>query len=308
MIFAVYFPLLLPLLAVPVVRWVGGRLEPVVASWLVLVVAFVLASCSTLALGLLMFAGLSTVGEFARLGHWSPLVLRELDAVHLPVDVGASLLFVVFVGYGVVVGVRRGRALVVAHRMARQDAASGELVVVSDDRPLAHALPGRPGRIVVSTSMLAVLGPDERRALLAHERSHLAHSHHLFVAAVDVLAAVNPLLRVLASTIRYTTERWADEDAAGDVGDRSVVARAVGRAALASKANPVTRAGIALAVTTGPVPRRVAALLEVVPVRRAWSVTGCAVIACCPVFGSVVFLLDAVTDLHRVVELAQYVR
>ncbi|HEX3783180.1 MAG TPA: M56 family metallopeptidase [Pseudonocardiaceae bacterium] len=310
MIVAVYLPLILPALVVPLVRLVCWRLPPALASWLVALTSLVLAGCASAALALLMFAALTGVGIFAHLGHWSPAVFRQLDAVHLPIDIAAGLALVVLLVNMARLAIGRVRALRTTHRMARSG--DSELMVVEDDHPLAHALPGRPGRIVVSTSMLAVLGPAERRALLAHERAHLANAHHLFVGAVDVLAGLNPLLRPLTRAIRYTTERWADEVAAGEVGDRSVVAQAVAKAALASKANPIDN-GVALAATTGPVPRRVAALLTAPPVRRLWSIvtspTGLvAAVACGLLLGSVLASLDAVTDLHRVVELAQYAR
>lgn len=311
MIFAVYLPIILPAFAVPMVRWIAGRLHPELASWLVLAAAIVLATCATVALGLLMLAALSVMGLFARLGHWRPAEVRHLDAVHMPIDLAASVLLLVFAVMAVSAAVSRIRALADAYRMARQCPDGSELMVLEDERPLAHALPGRPGRIVVSTTMLATLAPAERKALLAHERAHLNGRHHLFVAVVEVLAAANPLLRPLTDVIQFTTERWADEVAAGKVGDRSVVARAVGKAALAGKANADSaRRGIALAATAGPVPRRVAALLTAPPSNRLrtvmLSLTGvCAVLACMLVIGSVWFSLDAMTDMHRVLEIAQ---
>ncbi|HEX5401673.1 MAG TPA: M56 family metallopeptidase [Pseudonocardiaceae bacterium] len=306
MIFAVYLPLVMPALAVPMVRWVAARLHPMLASWLVLIASLVLATCATVALGLLMLAAMSVMSVFARLGHWSPREVRHLDAVHLPIDLSASVLLMVFAVMAVAAAVSRIRALTEAHRMARECPHGSELMVLVDERPLAHALPGRPGRIVVSTSMLATLAPAERRALLAHERAHLAGAHHLFVAVVDVLAAANPLLRPLTNVIRYTTERWADEVAAGHVGDRSVVARAVGKAALAGRGHHA-RPSIALAATAGPVPRRVAALLSTPPVYRLLSPAGVfAILAFTLVTGSVWFSLDAATDLHRVLEIAQH--
>jgi beta-lactamase regulating signal transducer with metallopeptidase domain len=197
------------------------------------------------------------------------------------------------------------RALADAHRTARDCVADSELLVLRDDRPIAHALPGRPGRIVVSTAMLAALSPAERRALLAHERAHLSAHHHLFVAAVDVFAAANPVLRPLATTIRFTTERWADEAAARHVGDRSIAAHAVGKAALAGR--DLLRPRIALAATTGPVPRRVAALLSD-PARRPHPITlACMAVAFGLLTGSVFFALDAAIDLHRVLEIAQVI-
>lgn len=308
MIFVVYLPLILPALVVPLVRWVSGRLHPAWASWLILASALVLAASATLALGLLMFAALSVMTVFARFGHWSPTIVRHLDAVHLPIDLAASVLLTVFGVLSVSAGVTRIRALTEARQLASRG--RGELIVVEDDRPIAHALPGRPGRIVVSTSMLASLAPAERRALLAHERAHLAGGHHLFVAVVDVLAVANPLLRPLTAVIRFTTERWADEVAAGQVGDRSVVAMAIGKAALAGRAEPA-RSGVALAATAGPVPRRVAALLTAPPVRRMSSVLlspvgACAVLAFGLVGGSAWFSLDAMGDMHRVLEMAQH--
>jgi beta-lactamase regulating signal transducer with metallopeptidase domain len=158
----------------------------------------------------------------------------------------------------------------------------------------------------VSTGMLGGLAPAERRALLAHERAHLTNSHHLFVAAVDVLAAVNPLLRPLTSVVRYTTERWADESAADVVGDRRIVARAVGKAALAGRVQP--RSAVVLAATTGPVPRRVGALLAARPGPGGIvSVTGlCAAVACVLVATSLLSSVEAMADLHHAAELAQY--
>src|SRR5713101_857029 len=76
-----------------------------------------------------------------------------------------------------------------------------------------------------------------------------------------------------ARAVEYTVERWADERAATVVGDRRLVAQAIGRAALAAKANRPRRAtpdalGAVFSGTrtraharAGPVPRRVCALI-----------------------------------------------
>ncbi|HEY3610516.1 MAG TPA: M56 family metallopeptidase [Pseudonocardiaceae bacterium] len=302
MIVSIYLPLVLPVLVVPMVRWLCGRLHPALASWLAVVSGLVLCFCAFVVLGLLTFVSLSTLSVFARFGHWSPTALQELDLVHQPIDLAAGALLAVFLTTGIVAACGRLRALAGAYRAARRCRDGGELTVVVDDRPLAHALPGRPGRIVVSTSMLAVLTPAQRRALLAHEQAHLDRRHHLFVAVIDVLAAANPLLRPLAGTIRFTTERWADEIAAGRVGDRTVVAQAVGRAALAGR----TPSGgtVAMAATAGPVPRRVTALLTAPPVARLWSVLLSPVglftlVVLGLVVGSAMFSADAAYDLRR---------
>jgi hypothetical protein len=301
MIVSIYLPLVLPALVVPMVRWLCARLHPALASWLAVISGVVLCCCAFVVLALLMFVSLSTLSVLARFGHWSPTTLRQLDLVNLPVDLAAGALLTVFATTGIVVARRRLRALASAYRAARGCRDGGELTVVVDERPLAHALPGRPGRIVVSTSMLAALTPAERRALLAHERAHLDRRHHLFVAVIDVLAAANPLLRPLAGTIRFTTERWADEIAAGQVGDRALVARAVGRAALAGRPSG---GAVAMAATAGPVPRRVTALLTVPPVVRLWSVLLSPVgvftlVVLGLLVGSAMFSADAAYDLRR---------
>jgi hypothetical protein len=320
MIVAVYLPLVLPLLAVPLVRWLAARLHPAVSTWFLVLSVILLGTSAMVALALLMFAALSVVSLFARLGHWSPAVVRHHHVVHLLADVPASVFVVVLSAAAVGAGVRRWRAIRAAHTAAALDPAGSELMVVEDDRPLAHALPGRPGRIVVSTSMLATLGPAERRALLAHERAHLAWRHHRFVAIVDVLAAANPILRPLVPVIRYTTERWADEIAARQVGDRAVVARAVGIAALAGNAEPDPfepeigsrrrRPGSGSALAGGgPIPRRVAALLGDPP-RRALTLLASPIgLAAVLVIGlsisSIVFAFAAAIDLHTALEQAQ---
>jgi hypothetical protein len=70
--------------------------------------------------------------------------------------------------------------------------------------------------------------------VLAHERAHLARRHHRLTTAAAAAAAVNPLLIPVRRAVEFLVERWADEDAAADVGDRDLTARAVARAALAA--------------------------------------------------------------------------
>jgi beta-lactamase regulating signal transducer with metallopeptidase domain len=143
------------------------------------------------------------------------------------------------------------------------------LVVVEDEQPDAYALPGLGGRVVVSTAMLRALPSDERRVLLAHEAAHLAHRHHLWVQVAFVAAAANPLLRPAARAVRAGVERWADEIAAAEVGDRALTARALARAGLA-RTNGRRRVGrpLALGGADGAVVDRARALLAGPPPRR----------------------------------------
>lgn len=143
------------------------------------------------------------------------------------------------------------------------------LEVLDVETPLAYAVPGEPGRVVVSTGMLGALDAQERRALLAHEWSHLDHGHHRYLRIAGWAGAAVPVLRPLEAQLRYATERWADEDAVVAVGDRRVVARAIARAALAG--SPVPAPGV-LAMAGIGVTARVEALVSEAPASRLTAV------------------------------------
>ncbi|MCK9903529.1 peptidase M48 [Parafrankia colletiae] len=111
-----------------------------------------------------------------------------------------------------------------------------EIVVLPDGRADAFALPGLPGRIVVTEGMLTAVGAGRQQALFAHERAHLTGRHHLFAFAARLAAAALPTLLPMVTLVDYAIERWADEQAAEDVGDRHSVAHVVGTAALVATA------------------------------------------------------------------------
>ncbi|WP_257003637.1 M48 family metalloprotease [Streptomyces sp. SA15] len=54
---------------------------------------------------------------------------------------------------------------------------AGTELVAASPTPQAFAIPGTPGRILVTSATLAALRPAERRVLIAHERAHLTHRH-----------------------------------------------------------------------------------------------------------------------------------
>ncbi|WP_328465358.1 M56 family metallopeptidase [Streptomyces sp. NBC_00448] len=300
--FSVWLPLLLPLLAAPAARRLADALPPRTAAWLLAVSAALLAMCSTAALGLLAGAGALRLPPVAALGH---LVLPVVgDQVTVPAAcVAAGLLAVVAVA--LVRAVRRHVLLADRARRSADDSgtAAGDLTVLSDPRPDAYALPGRfgqPGRIVVTSGMLRALDPAEREALLAHERAHLAGRHHLFLAVLALACACHPALRLLRVPLSYALERAADEAAAEAVGDRRVAALAIGHAALAGRAVP--RPYAALSATTGPVPRRVSALLSP---RAARAPRAVAALLAGALALSAGCALHAAYELHGNIEVAQ---
>ena len=277
----IFLPLAVPLCVALGARPVAARLPPQAATWLLTVAAVALAALSTAVLMLLAGAAAIRIPLVATLGHMSLQVVRRDDPASLSVSVGGTALLAVATAAAGRAGWRRVRALVTAARQARCLPGSEQLVVVPDGTADAYAVPGWPGRIVVTAGMLDALNPDERRVLLAHEGAHAAGHHYLFTALTHFAAAANPLLRPVAATVTYTVERWADETAARDCGDRRLAARAVGKAALASagaRARPTAgrgRAGHRRAVPparrhpSGPGARAGRARPRAAPRRRA---------------------------------------
>lgn len=133
----------------------------------------------------------------------------------------------------------------VRQRRQRAPGNGRELAVIEADEAVAYSLPGRPGQVVVSTGMLRSLDAKERQVLIAHERSHLRRHHHRYVRLTELAVAAMPFLAPLNARLRFAVERWADEDAADEIGDRALVASAIARAALASQPSP--RLGLAMA-------------------------------------------------------------
>ncbi|GAA3851272.1 M48 family metalloprotease [Streptomyces coacervatus] len=306
MIYAVWLPLLVPFLAVPVARRGAEHLPPRTAARVLTALSLVLALSSTAALGMLALAGALRMSVVAEAAHLSPHLLGDGSPATVPAALLAALALTVL---GVLVldrTCRHLRELRAAHRQSGSGASAGDLCVRHDDRPDAYALPGRPGRIVVTTGMLRALSAGEREVLFAHERAHLASRHHVFLAAAELAVALHPALRGLRAPLSYALERWADESAAQATGDRALTARAVGRAALAARATgPSARPRLSLTATAGPVPRRVTALLTtpVPAARRLPRALACLLLACVAVSATAV--LDAATDLHAGIEIAQ---
>lgn len=173
--------------------------------------------------------------------------------------------------------------------------------VVDSVEPDAYALPGLPrprlrrarmstpgdraarrgrGLVVVSTTMLAALDPDQQRALLAHERSHLVHRHHAWIQLTEIATLLNPLLRGMPRLVRAAAERQADLDAAESVGDTTLTATAIAAASLARTRGPgrtPQRSERAPAATGGDVVRRVDYLLR--PPTRAVGRRGTVLLA-----------------------------
>lgn len=304
---AVYLPLLFPLLAALAAGPLASRLEPRLATWLLTAAGLVLAASSTVVLGLLALAGLVRIPLVAALKDYSPDVIAREDPAAWPAALAGAVLLTLAAIATVRLTARRAGAL----WSAALDAAclpGPDPVVITNDRGAdAYAMPGLPGRIVISHGMLDALGPDGRHILLAHEHAHLRHHHYAFVTTAQLCAAANPLLRPLASAVAYTVERWADEHAAHHTGNRRAVAETVAKAALATKRTrnrrriPAAALGMLGRPTKpGVVPRRVAALLAPPSHNPPLLLLAAGALLA----ASSLCALEAAHDLHQFLELA----
>jgi hypothetical protein len=217
-----------------------------------LATGLVLCSVAALALAELPASG--------RAGHWSTATLHSRAPVPDLVGLGSGLLAVVLLLAAGRFLVRTGRRLRAAIRASHDlGPGSGGLVVLDHHRPAAFAVPGAGGRMVVTSALLRRLDAGGRRAVLAHEEAHLRHRHHLYVQLAELAAAANPLLRPVSRAVRLAVECWADDEAAADVGDRVVVARALAATGVARA--PEGTSALALSATDTDLVHRVRRLM-----------------------------------------------
>ncbi|HEY2575258.1 MAG TPA: M48 family metalloprotease [Streptosporangiaceae bacterium] len=308
----VYLPLLLSALAAVAARPLAARMEPRQATWLLTAATVVLAGCSMVALALLAASAAARIPLLATIGHYSQPVVRRSDPTPIVAGAAAAILLTV-AGLAVTITVRRrARALAESYRRAARMQDDGTIVVVPGPSIEAYALPGWPGRIVVSGRLLSELDDGGRAALLAHEEAHLACRHHLFTSIAHLAAAANPLLLPLVHAVDYTVERWADEHAASATGNRRLVATTIAQVALLATPRRRQEATAALGIAgpgprrisvawAGPVPRRVAALLGPPPVPRTPLLAASAVLLTLAGASA----LQAARDLHSLLELAR---
>lgn len=266
MTISVYLPLALSLLLAVAGRWWANRLDPGRAAKALVTAAVLSAATSSWGLVLLVATLLSETPPVTQEATERGLAIAEPVPTVVAMAAGIALL----VASGRVLQVVRARQA--TSRELRALCAlcgAGELAVAPVETPQAFAVPGRPPRIFVTRGMLRALDPDERRALLAHERSHLREGHHRQRAAVEIAAALNPLLIPAREAVAFLVERCADEHAAAAVGSRTVAARSLATAALAGAAGGPAGA---LAYQRLAVSARVAALqVAPLPERRLLS-------------------------------------
>ncbi|MET9476001.1 M56 family metallopeptidase, partial [Streptomyces sp. NPDC002922] len=226
----VYLPLVLPLTALPIARLAEQHLHPRSATRLLAAVGTTLALCSTVCLALLMVVGTAQLPGNPLPDGWSdPEVRAAVPYEEKAGIVAIGVLAAVVVACGSAVHHHVRQRIRAARALRSLPEQPSGVAVLPDPEPYAYALPGAPGRVVVSTAMMECLTARERRALVAHERAHLTARHHRYLLATQLAARANPFLLPLRTAVAYSTERWADEAAALATGDRRAVAVTVDR-------------------------------------------------------------------------------
>lgn len=298
----VVVPVLVAIASCVLARRAAARLRPPVAVILLTSLGLTISLGVGLVLSLVAYIGIGDFVPVLRPVDWSPADVRRFIPVPPVVGAMAALLVATLLarsGAYVVRVLRSMRAASAATGGARVHAG---MVILAEESLVAYAQPRRGGRgvVVVSRGMLRALTGAERRALLAHERAHLDHHHHLYVWAARLAAAANPLVTPLARAVDVAVEKWADSEAVRDVGDPRIVARAIGAAAGNGSGQPRS----ALGAGGGAVVERVRFLLDPPP---KWSRAGAAWLIVGMAFSwiSVVAVLVLVYDLIQAIEAAQ---
>ena len=257
------------------VRGVNARLG--LAVWLVAVVSALASAVVAVSflvraavVGWPTFAG--TICRSVYGGTCPPQVYRSaIFELSLAAASGVAVLILVTLAWRYSRTVHRSRRRAMEHAQAaritgRRFPAAGiwplsTAVVLEAEQPAVYCVPGRPATIVLTTGALAVLGPTQLRAVLAHERAHLAGRHHLLItlgkAMRTGLPAV-PLFTRGAEEVARLAEMRADDVAARRSGRdtllQALVAMGTGR--------PLPTPTAALAATGGVVSARVYRLLD----------------------------------------------
>ena len=199
-------------------------------------------------------------------GHACPPVVYRGAILEIPL--GAAALGGALTA--VVLSWQYGRRVQRAQRRTREHAEAAliagrrlpiasEAVVLDVAPPAAYCVRGRPSAIVITTGALAMLDPAQLTAVIAHEKAHLAGSHHMLVALTRSLAATFPGVPLFtrgAAEVARLTEMRADDMAVRASG-RSILATAL--LAMGTAAAVPARA---LGATTGDVTARVQRLMQ----------------------------------------------
>lgn len=156
----VYVPLVLALLLTSIAPGVGRRVSPALAARVLVTAAALTAAASTWALLLLGVTLIdqapAVIAEAGEEGRVLPEPVPETVAV---LAVAALAVIAHRLLHGVRAHIATRRLLL---KLCEGHPPDSELVVAASPTPHAFAIPGKPGRILVTAAMLGALEPAER--------------------------------------------------------------------------------------------------------------------------------------------------
>lgn len=238
--FLLAVPVLVALASYFTAERVALRLRPAVAVNLLTCLGLSIALGVGLMLGLVAYIGVGDFVPVVQPTDWSHAEIRRLVPVPPAVGVLAALLVAALLVRAGAHVWRTGKSFRAASEITGGARDHAGMVILADESVIAYSQPrrGGDGVVVVSQGLLRALTAAERRALVAHEQAHLTHRHHRYVWAARLAAAANPLAAPVARAVEVAVEKWADDEAVREVGDATIVARAIGAAALAGSRQP----------------------------------------------------------------------
>lgn len=101
-----------------------------------------------------------------------------------------------------------------------------DVILIEAHQAAAYAVAGKPSTIVLTSAADSILSHEQRAAVLAHERAHLAGKHALLVRLFKALGSVCPrsqLVTKASQNIALLLEMCADDAAARRYGSGAVV-------------------------------------------------------------------------------------
>lgn len=142
---------------------------------------------------------------------------------------GAHLLFTLLLTY-VRIQRQRGRHRELLLLLSSPSSEQPGTVVINHQVPVAYCLPGGARSVtVLSDGLLELLKPDELRAVLTHENTHLTQRHHLLLWAFAAWKSALPWLptsKLAQRSVNELIEMLAD-DAALHVVAEPVLVRSI---------------------------------------------------------------------------------
>ena len=258
---SVIVPLLVAMALAVTVTTLHRRLPPALAARTVTVTVVVVVGAAVPTLWIVSLGYLAHIPFLGNGFAWCAKAFGVHDRI--PPWIGLASLILT------VTGTVRAVRVLRTYRRLRHDR-PGSVEVAGHEQPFAFTLPGRGGHIVLSSGLIELLDDDEQAVVLAHEGAHARFRHDRYLLIAQLAAATIPMLRPLSSRLQFSVERWADEAAVHECGDRRFVAHTLAKVAL----HHMTPVG-ALSFAGLGVPGRVAALLcAPAPTPRSSMLTG----------------------------------